>query len=57
MHSKRRPGGWGNLLLGDGSAQQADSFYFERNWVKVAQETAEARAGATAPVGIRLIFP
>ncbi len=57
MHSKHRDGGFGNILLGDGSAQQCTSEAFARNWVNVAQETAEARAGATAPVGIRLIFP
>jgi hypothetical protein len=52
MHSMGSPYGAGNILLGDGSAQQTASTGFRQNWLKPALEAA-----ATNSIPVRLIFP
>jgi hypothetical protein len=56
MHSKGSAPGSGNILLGDGSAQQLTSGNLNANWLK--PEMAQTNAhGLTNLAGIRLIFP
>ena len=55
MHSHGNPTGAGNILLGDGSAQQVSSAVFLRNWLRNAS-TGTNFSGTNQP-GIRLIFP
>jgi len=52
MHSDGNPAGAGNILLGDGSAQQVTSAGFRTNWFKRALQN-----GPTSYSGLRLIFP
>jgi hypothetical protein len=51
MHSAGNPAGFGNILMGDGSAQQVNSDSLYRNWVR------NAFAGVTNPPALRIIFP
>lgn len=55
MHSRRIVGSAGNILLGDGSAQQVSSASFRQNWLPNAQ-TGTNFSGTNQP-GIRLVFP
>ena len=53
MHSHGNPAGAGNIVLGDGSAQQVSSAALNQNWMKNAQTGTN---GANL-AGIRLVFP
>ena len=57
MHSRGNPAGAGNILLGDGSAQQVTSGNLNENWVKNALKAQAALSKATNSAGLRLIFP
>jgi competence protein ComGC len=67
MHSCGNPAGAGNILLGDGSAQQVTSGNLYGNWVKnaLAEKAAHREAANftkatnsdTKFAGLRLIFP
>jgi hypothetical protein len=57
MHSRGNPTGGGNIMLGDGSAQQVTSGNLYGNWVKAALTEKSAHDKATNATGIRLIFP
>ncbi|HUD49471.1 MAG TPA: hypothetical protein VMR33_21775 [Candidatus Baltobacteraceae bacterium] len=57
MHSKGNSSGAGNIMLGDGSAQQTTSGNFSANWLKPSMQKITVQNGPTNPVGIRLIFP
>lgn len=59
MHSSGNTAGAGNLLLGDGSAQQVTSGNFRLNWLKnaVDQGNFSSSQGTPAPGSVRLIFP
>ncbi len=56
LHSAGNVAGAGNLLLGDGSAQQVTSGNFRLNWLKNAADADSTNNGVTS-VTIRLIFP
>jgi len=51
MHSHGNRAGCGNIMLGDGSVQQATSEGLNEDWLKAA------RATATSSAGMRFIFP
>jgi hypothetical protein len=57
MHSRGNPAGCGNIMLGDGSAQQVTSGNLYGNWVKEALAEKAAHDKAANAAGIRLIFP
>jgi hypothetical protein len=57
MHSRGNPAGAGNILLGDGSAQQVTSGNLYQNWVKNGLTNNAAASNATNSPGMRLIFP
>ena len=56
-HSRGNPAGAGNILLGDGSAQQVTSGNLYQNWVKNALAEKAADDKETNSPGLRLIFP
>jgi type II secretory pathway pseudopilin PulG len=51
MHSKGSVAGAGNVLLGDGSAQQLSSGMLNKNWLPATVTASTNRAG------VRLVFP
>ena len=58
MHSAGNTAGAGNILLGDGSAQQTSSANFNANWLRYALGTDYWPAGRVPAVpSIRLVFP
>ena len=58
MHSAGNPAGAGNILLGDGSAQQTSSDSFRKYWLTHAEPTGNWPPGHAPPVpSIRLVFP
>lgn len=61
MHSKGNSAGVGNILLGDGSAQQCTSASLRQNWLRHAVDTgnfaAKDKIHSTARGDIRLLFP
>ncbi len=57
MHSRGNAAGAGNILLGDGSSQQATSGVLNQNWLKNAMNDNATSAKATNSPGLRLIFP
>jgi hypothetical protein len=57
MHSRGNNAGAGNILLGDGSAQQVNSGNLNMNWLKNASPGKFAEDKATNAPGVRLIFP
>jgi competence protein ComGC len=58
MHSAGNAAGSGNILLGDGSLQQANSASFRTNWLNHAEPTTNWPAGhVPASLSIRLVFP
>ena len=58
IHSAGNPSGAGNILLGDGSAQQVSSASFTGNWLRYADPTTNWPAGhVPATPSIRLVFP
>ncbi len=58
MHSAGITAGGGNILLGDGSAQQVSSASFNHDWLRNATPTTKWPAGhVPATPSIRLVFP
>jgi competence protein ComGC len=58
IHSPGIPRGAGNILLGDGSAQQISTATFNTNWLPYAPPTTNWPAGhIPATPSIRLVFP
>jgi prepilin-type N-terminal cleavage/methylation domain-containing protein len=61
LHSAGNIAGAGNVLLGDGSAQQVTSGSLRVNWLKNGEDGGNfdtAQAAYNAPIGdVRLIFP
>jgi competence protein ComGC len=58
MHSRGNPVGDGNILLGDGSAQQCSSAAFNSSWLSNAAGTNNWPIGQVpATPSIRLLFP
>jgi hypothetical protein len=58
MHSANGKDDQGDILLGDGSAQQASSVSLRANWLGYANPTTNWPAGHAPPVpSIRLVFP
>jgi competence protein ComGC len=57
MHSRGIPAGAGNIILGDGSAQQVSTENLNRNWLTNAFTRNAALDKATNSSGMRLIFP
>ena len=57
MHSRGNSAGAGNILLGDGSAQQVTSGSLNINWLKIASPGKFAGDKSTNAPGVRLIFP
>jgi prepilin-type N-terminal cleavage/methylation domain-containing protein len=60
LHSAGNLAGAGNLLLGDGSAQQVTSGSLRVNWLKNAEDSGNFASGETASAalgGVRLLFP
>jgi hypothetical protein len=57
MHSRGNAAGAGNILLGDGSAQQTASGNLNLYWMKNAITNNAASSNATNSPGLRLIFP
>jgi hypothetical protein len=58
MHSAGNTAGAGNILLGDGSGQQASSGSFNQNWLSQFPPTTNWPASHTPSVpSIRLVFP
>ncbi len=52
MHTHGNPTGAGNIILGDGSAQQVTSAGFNRNWLTNAMAPMPDKS-----LGLRLLFP
>jgi hypothetical protein len=58
MHSAGSTAGAGDILLGDGSAQQVSSATFRKKWLPNANPTTNWPAGRVpASPSIRLVFP
>jgi prepilin-type N-terminal cleavage/methylation domain-containing protein len=58
LHSAGNLAGAGNIMLGDGSAQQVTSGSFRVNWLKNAVDMGNFQSSMTPPTGsIRLLFP
>ena len=62
LHSAGNLAGAGNVMLGDGSAQQVTSGSLRLNWLKNAEDaggfnTAQSATDTTATGDIRLLFP
>jgi competence protein ComGC len=58
IHSAGNAAGAGNILLGDGSAQQVTSESFRRNWQLYAGQTTNWPAGhVPSSPSIRVLFP
>jgi type II secretory pathway pseudopilin PulG len=58
MHSGGYAGGYGNIVLADGSSQQTTSASFRADWLSHADPTTNWPAGhVPASPSIRLIFP
>jgi competence protein ComGC len=58
MHSHGSRAGAGNILLGDGSAQQVSSAEFRGNWQPFAGQTTNWPAGhVPASPSVRVVFP
>ncbi|MGA2542679.1 MAG: hypothetical protein ABSG78_14115 [Verrucomicrobiota bacterium] len=58
MHSMGKSAGAGNILLGDGSAQQVSTASLNKNWLRNAPPTTNWPAGhIPATPSIRLVFP
>jgi len=55
MHSRGNPAGAGNILLGDGSAQQVSSKNLNQYWLTNSLNAAHNKAPNSG--GMRLIFP
>jgi prepilin-type N-terminal cleavage/methylation domain-containing protein len=58
LHSAGNLAGAGNIMLGDGSAQQVTSGSFRQNWLKNAADMGNFQSSQTPPTGsVRLLFP
>jgi competence protein ComGC len=57
MHSRGNAAGAGNILLGDGSAQQVTSGNLNLNWMKNAFTNTPSSSNATNSRGLLFIFP
>jgi len=59
LHSAGNNAGAGNIMLGDGSAQQVTSGNFRLNWLKNAADAGNfsTAQGSPAAGAVRLIFP
>jgi hypothetical protein len=62
LHSAGNPTGAGNIMLGDGSAQQLSSVSFQLNWLKNAADQgnwspAQQKYMKAVPADVRLCFP
>jgi hypothetical protein len=60
LHSAGNLAGAGNVLLGDGSAQQVTSGSFRLNWLKNAEDNGDfssATSFTSAQGAVRLLFP
>jgi hypothetical protein len=57
MHSKGRSAGAGNIMLGDGSAQQVTSGNLSLNWLKPEPQNVKLQGVPANAAGIRVIFP
>jgi len=58
MHSMGKIAGAGNILLGDGSAQQVSTASFNKDWLRNAPPTTNWPASHVPAIpSIRLIFP
>jgi hypothetical protein len=60
LHSAGNLAGAGNIMLGDGSAQQVTSGSFRLSWLKNAADSGNFYSGSaynTAIGDIRLLFP
>jgi hypothetical protein len=58
MHSDGNPKGAGNILMGDGSAQQVSTASFGSNWLRNAAATTSWPSGhLPAAPSIRVVFP
>jgi prepilin-type N-terminal cleavage/methylation domain-containing protein len=58
LHSAGNTSGAGNIMLGDGSAQQVTSGSFRLNWLKNATDAGNFGSGITSTAGnVALIFP
>ncbi len=57
MHSRGNPASSGNIMLGDGSAQQVTSGSLIQNWLTNAFTAKPSPDKATNSPGMRLIFP
>jgi prepilin-type N-terminal cleavage/methylation domain-containing protein len=59
LHSAGNFAGAGNIMLGDGSAQQCTSASFRQNWLINAEDGGyfDALGGTTASGDIHLVFP
>jgi prepilin-type N-terminal cleavage/methylation domain-containing protein len=60
LHSAGNSAGAGNIMLGDGSAQQCTSASFRQNWLHNASDSGnfQSASGYTSALGdVRLLFP
>jgi prepilin-type N-terminal cleavage/methylation domain-containing protein len=60
LHSAGNLAGAGNILLGDGSAQQVTSGNFRQNWLKNAEDAGSFASGqsyTSAAGDVRFLFP
>jgi prepilin-type N-terminal cleavage/methylation domain-containing protein len=60
LHSSGNSAGAGNIMLGDGSAQQVTSGNFRLNWLKNAEDAGNFATGTPYSSGVgnvRLLFP
>jgi len=57
LHSAGNTAGAGNILLGDGSAQEVSSSSLKLNWLKNAQDNGNFYQSTPALTSVRLVFP
>jgi type II secretory pathway pseudopilin PulG len=62
LHSAGDPAGAGNILLGDGSVQQASSAFLDMNWLRNAADQgnwspSQQKYVKAVPANVRLCFP
>jgi prepilin-type N-terminal cleavage/methylation domain-containing protein len=59
LHSAGNTSGAGNIMLGDGSAQQVTSGNFRLNWLKNAEDAGNFNSGSytTANGDVAMVFP
>jgi prepilin-type N-terminal cleavage/methylation domain-containing protein len=57
LHSAGNLAGAGNVMLGDGSAQQVTSGSLRVSWLKNAADAGNFQGGTTPVGGVRMLFP